>query len=87
MYLERILEVKPLQSEGIKGIDKQQYIEFKWNAWKSHRKAIVRYANAEDAQKALDAFKENPLLDNQAVKVAIKEPGVLSVDDLKPTTD
>ncbi len=31
----------------------KQYIEFKWYVWKSHGRALVRFATPEAAQKAL----------------------------------
>lgn len=44
--------MKPLKEEIQGGIRAQQYIEFKWYVWKSHRKALVRFATKEGAIKA-----------------------------------
>lgn len=38
------MEVKPILGEGVKAVGNKKYIEFKWYVWKSHRKAIVKYA-------------------------------------------
>jgi predicted RNA binding protein with dsRBD fold (UPF0201 family) len=82
------MEVRPLKDEVVIGIRAQQYIEFKWYVWKSHRKALVKYASKEGAAVAMEAFKANPELDGIKVKVTHDEgTNSLILDQLNPTTD
>ena len=70
------------------GIKAQQYIEFKWYVWKSHRKALVRFTTKEGATKAAEAFNTNPELDGIKVKVTLDEStNSLTIDQLNSTTD
>ena len=45
------MDIKPLKDEqSAKIINSKQYIEFKWYVWKSHKKALVRFATEEGKQ-------------------------------------
>ena len=40
------MEVKPIMEENQRlAVKNKQYIEFKWFVWRSHKKALVRFAN------------------------------------------
>ena len=81
------MDIKPLKDEETtKVINSRQYIEFKWYVWKSHKKALVRYAAEEGAVKAMKAFEDNSLLDGVKVKVSL-EGSNLTIDDLNVYTD
>jgi hypothetical protein len=64
------MDVKPLKDEESQAtVRNKQYIDFKWYVWKSHRKALVQFQEAEAAAKAVAAFETNPDLDGAKVKV------------------
>ena len=49
------MDVKPIISDNTKKMIKaQQYIEFKWYVWKSHKKALVKFSRHEEAFKAFN---------------------------------
>jgi hypothetical protein len=86
--MDRLLDVKPLKDEIASSVRAQQYIEFKWYVWKSHRKALVRFVDQEGAKKAAEAFNVNPELDGIKVKVTLDElKNSLIIDQLSNTTD
>jgi hypothetical protein len=70
-YLDRVMDVKPLKDEVASAVRAQQYIDFKWYVWKSHRKALVRFATKEGVKQAVEAFNVNPELDGIKVKVTL----------------
>ena len=54
LYYDRLMEVKPIIEDSKKIVKAQQYIEFKWFVWRSHRKALVKFASPEEALKAFN---------------------------------
>lgn len=81
------MDVKPIRDQETTSFAKpQQYIDFQWFVWKSHNKALVRFATSEEAKKALLAFDTNPLLDGAKVKVALEDRN-LTLEELSTTTD
>ena len=81
------MDIKPLKDEqSAKIINSKQYIEFKWYVWKSHKKALVRFATEEGALAAIKAFENNPELDGVKVKVSLEGCSV-TIDELNIYTD
>jgi hypothetical protein len=88
VYYERMMDIKPLKDEIANTIKAEQYIEFKWYVWKSHRKALVKFAEVGGAIKAVEAFKVNPELDGVKVKVVYEENSKdLIIEQLSGSTD
>ena len=65
----------------------KQYIEFRWFVWKSHKKALVKFATKEQALKAFEELQKYPNLDQAQVKVRLEEEKQLLIDDLNTYTD
>lgn len=81
------MEIKPIRDEEATNLAKpKQYIDFQWFVWKSHSKALIRFATSEGAEKALLAFDTNPLLDGAKVKVTLDDKN-LTLEELSITTD
>lgn len=87
LYFDRLMEVRPIFEQNQRlSVKNKQYIEFKWFVWRSHKKALVRFASNEQALKAFHSLQQYPQLDGAEVSATCQDRELI-VDNLKAHTD
>ena len=81
------MKIQPVEGDRQEDVlNNTHYVDFKWYVWKSHRKALIRFAEEDAANNAKIAFTTNPQVDGNNVIVTHQGKNII-IDDMKPTTD